>query len=164
MRERKTTMAKDSGMLRAFAWCTVLTVVVIFSAYNVTSRNLTFLAGPLLIGLGLLPLAVLKGLGQRLASVGADVAFGAFDTGFMTVAALAGATFAGILGAVVGAGAGDAITDAWAGLIEGKVASWLRDKGIDEARRPFNTSMGKMSGCLLGAGVTVSLASLIGVL
>lgn len=140
----------------------VLTLVVIFSVYPVTSRNLTGLAGPVLIILGLLPLAVLRGNNKSIASVGADIAFGAFDTGFMTVAALLGATFAGVLGAVIGAGAGDAITDAWAGLIEGKIASWLRERGIEEARKPFSTSMGKMSGCLLGGGVTVSMASMVG--
>ncbi|KXA89665.1 hypothetical protein AKJ62_02635 [candidate division MSBL1 archaeon SCGC-AAA259D14] len=131
--------------------------------YPIASRELTFLAGPVLLVLGLAPLAVLKINNESLTSVGADIAFGAFDTGFMTIATLVGATFAGILGAVIGAGAGDAITDAWAGLIEGKVASWLRKRGIDEARRPFKTSMGKMSGCLLGAGVTVSFASIIGI-
>ncbi|KXA99450.1 hypothetical protein AKJ40_03100 [candidate division MSBL1 archaeon SCGC-AAA259M10] len=150
-------------MVRAFAWCLVLTLVIVFSVYPIASRELTGLAGPVLLVLGLAPLAVLKLNNGSLASVVADIAFGAFDTGFMTIAILLGATFAGILGAVIGAGAGDAITDAWAGLIEGKVAVWLRKRGIDEARRPFTTSMGKMSGCLLGAGVTVSFASLNGI-
>ncbi len=162
MSEEDGLQIKEGRLVRAFSWCLVLSLVIIFSLYPIASRNLGYLAGPILLTLALAPLAVLKVYNEPLASVGADIAFGAFDTGFMTIAALAGASFAGILGAVVGAGAGDAITDAWAGLIEGRVASWLRERGIDEARKPFSTSMGKMSGCLLGAGVTVSLASFLG--
>lgn len=160
----KLGLAEGEGVTRAFAWCTVLTLIIIFSLYPVATRNWTHLAGPVLLGLGLVPLGVVKVSGRALLSVGADVAFGIFDTAFMTIGALIGATFAGILGAVVGAGAGDAVTDAWAGLVEGKIATWLRQRGIDEARRPLSTSMGKMSGCLLGAGITVSFAAVIGIL
>ena len=52
--------------------------------------------------------------------------FGAIDTGFLGVAALIGASFAGILGAIVGGAAGDAITDGFAGLFEGKMAEYLQ--------------------------------------
>lgn len=164
MSKENREKSKESSLVRAFTWCLVLSLVIIFSIYPITSKDLVSLAGPVLLGLGLAPLAALKFYSKSLASVGADVAFGAFDTGFMTVTSLAGASFAGVLGAVVGAGAGDAITDAWGGLIEGKVASWLREKGIEEARKPFPTSMGKMSGCLFGAGVTITLAGLLGIL
>jgi len=156
--------AKEDNLVRAFTWCLVLSLVIIFSIYPIASKDLVSWAGPVLLALGLAPLAVLKIHGKQLATVGADIAFGAFDTGFMTVTSLAGASFAGVLGAVVGAGAGDAITDAWGGLIEGKVATWLRKRGIEEARKPFPTSMGKMSGCLFGAGVTITIAGLLGIL
>ena len=64
------------------------------------------------------------------------IVFGAIDTGFLGVAALIGASFAGILGAIVGGAAGDAITDGFAGLFEGKMAEYLRKHGIKEARLP----------------------------
>jgi len=30
--------------------------------------------------------------------------------------------------------------------------------GIEEARTPLSSSMGKMSGCLMGAGITLTIA------
>ena len=57
------------------------------------------------------------------------IVFGAIDTGFLGVAALIGASFAGILGAIVGGAAGDAITDGFAGLLEGM---WKRTSKREE--------------------------------
>ena len=68
-----------------------------------------------------------------------------------------GANFAGVLGAIVGGAAGDAITDGFAGLWEGRVAQYLRKHGIREARTPLSTSMGKMVGCFLGIGTLLTL-------
>lgn len=59
--------------------------------------------------------------------------FGAIDTGILGIAALIGANFAGVLGAVVGGAVGDAITDGFAGIFEGKTAEFLRRHGIEEA-------------------------------
>ena len=74
------------------------------------------------------------------------------------MAALIGANFAGILGAIVGGAVGDSITDGYAGLFEGKMATYLRKHGIDEARTPLSSSMGKMSGCLIGVGIVLTIA------
>lgn len=63
-----------------------------------------------------------------------------------------------MLGAVVGGVVGDSITDGLAGLFEGRVAEYLRKHGIEEARTPLSSSMGKMSGCLIGAGITLTIA------
>ncbi|MFP3909403.1 MAG: hypothetical protein ACLFVX_06045, partial [Archaeoglobaceae archaeon] len=89
---------------------------------------------------------------------GADIVFGAVDTGVLGVAALIGASFAGVLGAIVGGAIGDAITDGLAGIFEGRVAEYLRARGIEEARTPLTSSMGKMSGCLIGVGITLTVA------
>jgi hypothetical protein len=53
---------------------------------------------------------------------------------------------------------GDAITDGISGLFEGKMAEWLRKHNIEEARTPLSSSMGKMSGCLLGVGIVLTAA------
>jgi hypothetical protein len=116
------------------------------------------LIGPILIALGFIPWIPLRVAGRSIRSAGADIIFGSIDTGLLAVAALIGANFGGILGAIVGGVVGDSITDGLAGLFEGKVSSFLRHRGIDEARTPLSSSMGKMSGCLIGAGITLTVA------
>ena len=49
------------------------------------------------------------------------------------------------------------------GLFEGRMAEYSRKHGIEEARTPLGSSMGKMSGCLLGVGMVSTMAwSLLG--
>ena len=134
---------------------TVSVVVIAVVGFIIYSK---VLIGPVLIGLGLLPWIPLKISGRSIKSTGADIIFGAIDTSLLGVAALIGANFAGVLGAIVGGAVGDAITDAIAGLFEGKIAEILRRYGIEEARTPLSSSMGKMSGCLMGIGITLTIA------
>jgi len=108
--------------------------------------------------LGLIPLIPLKLSGRTVKSTGADIVFGMIDTGILGIAALIGASFAGVLGAIVGGAVRDAITDGFAGLFEGKVAESLRRHGIEETRTPLSASMGKMSGCLFGVGIVLTTA------
>ncbi len=144
------------GVLPAFTSLVIVTIVVVsvisFVIYNVR------LIGPIIVLLGFLPWIPLKILGRSIKSTGADIIFGAVDTGILAVAALIGANFAGVLGAIVGGVVGDSITDGFAGLFEGKVAEYLRRHGIEEARTPLSSSLGKMSGCLIGAGITLTIA------
>jgi hypothetical protein len=130
----------------------VVVSVISFVIYKVR------LIGPIIVLLGFLPWIPLKILGRSIKSTGADIIFGAVDTGILAVAALIGANFAGVLGAIVGGAVGDSITDGFAGLFEGKVAEYLRRHGIEEARTPLSSSLGKMSGCLIGAGITLTIA------
>jgi hypothetical protein len=130
------------------------TVIVVVSATLYHTR----LVGPVIILLGFMPWIPLKLLGRSVHSTGADIIFGAIDTGILGIAALVGASFAGVLGAIVGGAVGDSVTDGFAGLFEGKMAEHLRHHGIEEARTPLSSSMGKMSGCLLGVGIVLTLA------
>jgi len=144
------------GVLPALTSLIIVSIVVIcvisFFFYNMR------LIGPIIILLGFLPWIPLKILGRTIKSTGADIIFGAVDTGILAVAALIGASFAGVIGAIVGGAVGDSITDGFAGLFEGKVAEYLRKHGIEEARTPLSSSLGKMSGCLIGAGITLTIA------
>ncbi len=117
-----------------------------------------YIIGPLLIFSGFIPWIPLKLSGRRIRETGADIVFGMIDTGILGIGALFGAKFAGVVGAILGGVVGDAITDALAGLFEGKMAVFLRNHGINEARTPLSSSMGKMSGCLLGIGITLTIA------
>lgn len=64
---------------------------------------------------------------------------------------------------VAGGAIGDALSDAIAGLFEGYAAEWLRAKGFEESREAVTSALGKMSGCLLGAGLVLTVALLCGV-
>ena len=144
------------GFLSALMSVTVISIVLVgvisFVIYN------THMVGPIIILLGFIPWIPLKLSGRTIKSTGADIVFGMIDTGFLGLAALIGANFAGVLGAIVGGAVGDSITDGYAGLFEGKMAEYLRKHGIDEARTSLSASMGKMSGCLLGVGIVLTLA------
>ena len=146
---------KNQGFIPALISVSVIAIVIIsvivFTIYH------TRIIGPVIIILGFVPWVPLKISGRPIKSVGADIVFGTIDTGILGIAALVGASFAGVLGAIVGGAVGDAITDGFAGLFEGKVAEHLRKYGIEEARTPLSASMGKMSGCLLGVGIVLTL-------
>jgi len=135
----------------------LILAVVIISVISYVIYN-KYLIGPVLILLGFLPWIPLKIAKRPIKSVGADILFGAIDTGILGIAALIGASFAGVLGAIVGGAAGDAITDGFAGIFEGRMAEYLRKHKIEEARTPLSASMGKMSGCLIGIGITLTIA------
>ena len=147
---------KKQGFIPALTSVIIISIVIIsvisFIIYN------TRLIGPIIILLGFIPLVPLKISGRTIKSTGADIVFGAIDTGILGIAALIGASFAGVLGAIVGGTVGDSITDGFAGLFEGRMAEYLRKHGIEEARTPLSSSMGKMSGCLIGVGIVLTIA------
>ncbi len=147
---------KKEGFISALINVTIITIVIISVISYILYNNR--LIGPIIIILGFIPWIPLKLSGRTIKSTGADIIFGAIDTSFLGIAALIGANFAGILGAIVGGAVGDSITDGYAGLFEGKMAEYLRKLGIDEARTPLSSSMGKMSGCLIGVGIILTIA------
>lgn len=147
---------KKQGLVQALISVIAISMVIIgavsFAIYH--SR----LIGPVIILLGLVPWIPLKLSGRTIRSTGADIIFGMIDTGILGIAALIGASFAGVLGAIVGGAVGDSITDGFAGLFEGRVAQYLRKHGVEDARTPLSSSMGKMSGCLIGVGMVLTVA------
>jgi len=153
---------KKQGFIPALVSVTIISIVIVcvisFTIYNAK------IIGPVISVLGFIPWIPLQISGRTIKSVGADIVFGAIDTGMLGIAALIGASFAGVLGAIVGGAVGDSITDGFAGLFEGKIAEHLRKHGIEEARTPLSSSMGKMSGCLIGVGIVLTIAwSVVGI-
>ncbi|MBN1151902.1 MAG: hypothetical protein JXA58_01710 [Dehalococcoidia bacterium] len=149
-------MSHRQGILAALANSLVVWVVVVAAVAMIMGNIL--LIGPIVFLLALLPLLPIRLSGRSLRSTGADMVFGAVDTGFLGVAALIGAELGGVLGAVVGGLVGDSITDGFVGIFEGHVSEYRRRHGIEEAPTPLNASMGKISGCLRGAGATLTVA------
>lgn len=147
---------RKEGFRAALLRVAIISLVIVSVIYYTIERKEAI--GPILIILGFLPWLPLYLAGRGVGSTVADIIYGIIDTGVLGVMALIGASLAGILGAIVGAAAGDAITDGFAGTFEGKVAEYLRKHGIEEARTPLSASMGKMSGCLFGIGITLTIA------
>ena len=81
--------------------------------------------------------------------------FGIIDNGFLVLAAIVGADFAGVLGAIIGGATANAITDGFAGIFEGKTAEYVRKHKIEEKRTALSSSLGKMAGCFFGAGIVL---------
>lgn len=141
----------------------VLLVATVVFVVGVATLHFQLPLGPAVLVLGLLPLLTLSLARRSLSRALPDMVFGGIDTGLLAIPALLGATAFGLPGAVAGGVVGDAITDAIAGLFEGSLAEWLRARGFDESREAVTTSLGKMSGCLLGAGTVLTVALLFGV-
>lgn len=136
-------------------------LILIFIAYFCLKNKV--LIGPIILLMALIPLfsAFLAKLEfKRLIP---DIIFGAIDTGLLTIPAIVGGKFFGVLGAIVGGVVGDAVTDGIAGFFEGGISEWLRSKGVEESRLPLSCGFGKMSGCLLGSGMVLTVALLMGI-
>jgi len=155
-RKAKKLKFKDMkiyGFIRALTAFLILgTIVVAVSASLVNQHSLVGLAFLVLGGISLL---FLKFYGVPFKAVIPDIIFGAIDNGVLVFAAVLGASFAGAFGAVIGGVAGNTITDGIGGLFEGNLAEHQREYKIDNLRTALSTCLGKMVGCLFGAGVVL---------
>ena len=147
-------------MIRSMA--IVIPVVLLVGGAGIFALHNALALGPVVLVLGFVPLLALLLAGRRIASAVPDLVFGGLDTGLLALPAIWGGVTFGVVGAVAGTVVGDAVTDALAGFFEGHVAEWLRSRGFPEGREAVTTSLGKMSGCLLGSGFVLSLAWLAG--
>lgn len=125
--------------------------------------SLHWYIGYAIVGFSVIPLGAALLSGISLKRMIPDLIFGAIDTGLLTIPAVIGGRFYGVLGAIAGSVVGDAITDGIAGFFEGGVARWLRSRGFEESRIPLGSALGKMAGCLLGAGIILSLLAISGI-
>lgn len=114
--------------------------------------------GGVLIALGAVCLLSLLPFGIKIKSALPDVLFGIIDNGILAVMAIFGGHFGGTAGAVLGGVVGNAITDGIAGIFEGYVAEKFDGQDVANHRSMLKSAAGKMSGCLLGAGVIIVIA------
>lgn len=146
---------------REIALLTIVCCILLAGAYAILSLN--WYIGYAILGFGVIPLGAALLSGISLERMIPDLIFGAIDTGLLTIPAVIGARFYGVFGAIAGGVVGDAVTDGIAGFFEGGIARWLRSKGIEESRIPLGSALGKMAGCLLGAGIILSLMAVAGI-
>lgn len=137
----------------------ILSIIVLgVSAYFVFDSHII---GPAFLILGVLNLIFLKIAKINIKSVYPDIVFGVIDNGVLVFAAVLGGMYAGVAGAVIGGAAGNTITDGIGGLFEGYIAEHQRKFEINNLRTAMSTMLGKMVGCLFGAGIGLIIVWLI---
>ncbi|MFH1564577.1 MAG: hypothetical protein ABIC82_01880 [bacterium] len=140
----------------------ILTLCVVIVAVSVFFVNNARWIGFVLIILALLCMASLIPFKIKIKSIQPDIFFGLIDNGILAVLAIFGGHFAGITGAILGGVVGNAITDGIAGIFEGHSAERLRLLFVPEERTMLKSAVGKMTGCLLSAGIVLVIANLAG--
>ena len=148
-------------MIRKAGFVTFLGLLVAVVAVMTLQYRIAI--GPIVLILAVVPLIGLRLSRRSVKGALPDIVFGSIDTGLLTIPALWGGMVFGVAGAIAGGVVGDALTDSIAGFFEGGIAEWLRERGIEEAREPVTTSLGKMAGCLLGSGAVLTIALLVGI-
>jgi len=143
------------SILNILMLCVVIAAVSIFFVNDAQWMGLVLIILALLCIVSLIPFKV------DLKSILPDIFFGLIDNGILAVLAIFGGHFAGVAGAIIGGVVGNAITDGIAGIFEGHMAEKLRLRLVPEERTMLKSAVGKMAGCLLGAGVVLIVANFI---
>ncbi|MFH1742038.1 MAG: hypothetical protein ABIH23_23800 [bacterium] len=157
----KNNETRDLTFLQSLTLVVILSGVLAVLAYLILQGGRFY--GLFVLACAIVPVVGAKLVRLKLQRLIPDILFGSIDTGLLTVAALIGAAGFGVIGAIVGGVIGDAITDGIAGFFEGGISEWLRRHGIDESRTALGSCFGKTTGCLLGSGLVLFLASVAGV-
>tara|TARA_Y100000310_G_C20686953_1_gene819644 strand:- start:1410 stop:1886 length:477 start_codon:yes stop_codon:yes gene_type:complete len=142
---------KKNSLIKALSSFLVFSIIVAaISLYFIFNKALI---GPLFILLGFAGWLFLKVVKIKFEAVYPDIIFGAIDNGVLVFAAVLGGMYAGVFGAIIGGAAGNTVTDGLGGLFEGYIAENQRRFKIDNRRTATSTMLGKMIGCLWGAGM-----------
>jgi type IV secretory pathway TrbL component len=141
-----------ASVLNVLVLCIVIFFVSTFFVYQ------TKIIGYILIILSFVCIASLKLFRVHIPSIKPDIIFGVIDNGILALMAVIGGEIAGVAGAVIGGVVGNAITDGIAGLFEGYWAETIPE----DKRTVAGSAVGKMAGCLLGAGIVLVLAGFVG--
>jgi len=115
------------------------------------------LIGPAYLLIAFIVIGILRIFGIDLKAVYPDIIFGIIDNGVLIFTAVIGGKFAGVAGAVLGGAAGNTLTDGIGGIFEGRIAEKLKRDNFEEERNSLSTMLGKVVGCLIGAGVGLIL-------
>ena len=143
------------AIIKVATLCIIIIAVSVFFIYDPK------VIGWAVFSLGLLCLASLQFFKIPIKNVWPDIIFGLIDNGILAILAVIGGKIAGVAGAIAGGVVGNAVTDGIAGIFEGHMAERLRESKISESRTMLGSAIGKMAGCLLGAGFVLIIANLI---
>ena len=152
-------VSPEFKFLKALGNFLIISIIVIgVSAYFLGNEGVIGFA---FIIIGFFSLLLLNIFKIEFKAVYPDIIFGVIDNGVLVLAAVLGGRLGGVLGAIIGGAAGNTVTDGIGGLFEGHIAEHQREFKIDNMRTALSTSLGKMAGCLFGAGIGLVLVWLI---
>ncbi|MDO8505942.1 MAG: hypothetical protein Q7S48_05220 [bacterium] len=143
------------SILNILTLCVIITGISIYFIYNTAWIGFVLIILALLCIVSLIPFKI------KLKSIQPDIVFGLIDNGILAILAIFGGHFAGVAGAILGGVVGNAVTDGIAGIFEGYSAEKLRLRLISEERTMLKSAVGKMAGCLLGAGFVLVIANFL---
>ncbi len=143
------------ALIKVLALCIIVFSISAYFVYNAK------IIGWVVFGSGLLCLLSLRLSKISINQVWPDITFGLIDNGILAVMAVVGGEIAGVTGAIIGGVVGNAITDGIAGIFEGEIAEKMRERKIPEERTMLGSAVGKMTGCLLGAGAVLIVANFL---
>ena len=141
-----------------FSLLQTASVVLVIIVLMIVIVSKSIVLGPLLFPIALFPLLAAKLKKVSLKSIFPDIMFGLVGMSILTASSITGAEFAGVLGAVVGAIAGDVVADNMGGFFEGVVAEKMKPRYGTIHRSPFGSAMGKTTGNLLGGALVLTIA------
>jgi hypothetical protein len=139
-----------------FALLNFLVLCVVVFSVSLYFVSHSMLIGPIIIALGLLCLVSLLPFRISYKTVWPDIVFGVFDNGMLAIMAVIGGFIGGTAGAVIGGVVGNAVSDGVAGVFEGLAAEKIKVT----QRTMLGSAVGKMAGCLLGAGAVLLIVGL----
>ena len=133
-------------------------IIVAISSYFIFNK---MLIGPVFLVMGVCFIFYLKYYKNIFSYYYPDMVFGMVDDFVMVFATTLGGSFAGVGGAIIGGVTGNALTDGLGGLFEGYIVEHQRKFKIDNVRTAFSTMLGKIAGCLFGAGIGLIIVWLV---
>lgn len=157
---------KDKFFKALLSLIGVSIVVAAVVSYFMFDRRI----GLAFLGMGFLSIGFIKLLKIKWEFIYPDFAFGFVDNGIMVFAAILGGSIGsvagatgGVAGAIIGAAAGNTITDGIGGFFEEYISEKQNSMGrFKDKRRILSASLGKMTGCMFGAGLSLTIAWVIG--
>lgn len=150
---------RNHNLIKALISFVIISIIVVAISLWFISNNKKI--GFAFLGIGFLVLVMLKIFKIKIKEVYPDMLFGAIDNGFLVFAAVLGGQIAGVAGAVIGGAAGNTLTDGIGGIFEGHVAEHQRKYKINNLRTSLSTGLGKIAGCLFGAGIGLIILWLV---
>ena len=152
-------MKKRGTFLKAITNLIILSIIIVaVSSYFVFNDKPI---GPIFLLMGFANLIYLKITKVKLKQIFPDLVFGFVDNGTLVLAIIIGGKFGGVPGAIIGGVAGNTITDAIGGMFEGYVSERITKGKFERKRTALSSSLGKMTGCLFGAGIVLTIIWLV---